>query len=326
MTTPSTTAVIILNWNGAEKTIECLASLQTMDYRPFEVILIDNKSTDNSVAELIDWLKSEKSAFSMELSVNNARPAQPSNISQQLPLYFILSDSNLGYAGGCNIGIRHALARNFNYIWLLNNDTIVDKTTLSEMINIANSSSDIGMVGSKIYFFLFPNLIWFSGGTLSRWFLAPNHEGFNTYDNDEFVGSHPIQFLTGCSLLVKNEVVKQIGLLHEPYFLYFEDVEWSSKARKHGWKICVASRSHVWHKTTLSTTPYQIYYTIRNRFLFTLRYSPMKIPLVLFHFCKGNVLPHIIKRRWVPLKASLLGFFDFCLGKFGKQKHRELIS
>lgn len=122
-------AIIILNWNGWKDTIECLKSLNNLNYKNYEVIVVDNGSTDNSVEKIKEYIEN-KPKFKL-----------------------IANEKNLGFAGGNNIGIRYALNNEFEYILLLNNDTVVDENFLKPMVELLESSDDIGFVGPKTYFY-----------------------------------------------------------------------------------------------------------------------------------------------------------------------------
>jgi len=124
--------IIVLNWNGKDDTLECLGSLQQLDYPNFETVVVDNGSTDGSEDVI-------RSAFP---SVN-----------------FIQTGRNLGYAGGNNVGIKHALSHGADYVWLLNNDTTVDPNALTALVETAQADPKIAVVGSKIFYYDQPDVI-----------------------------------------------------------------------------------------------------------------------------------------------------------------------
>ena len=131
--------IIILNWNGWKDTVACVESCLNLTYTNYRILIIDNKSTDGSVAEL----------------------------KARLPeIEIVETDRNLGFAGGNNVGIRIALDQHADYIWLLNNDTVVDPQCLSQMLQAAEADNHIGMVGSKIYYHHKSETLWFAGGEI----------------------------------------------------------------------------------------------------------------------------------------------------------------
>jgi hypothetical protein len=189
--------------------------LEELDYKEYELLVIDNHSTNDSVERLRE--------FSPNVKI--------------IPL-----QKNLGFAGGCNVGIRYALARGARYIWLLNNDTKVDSSALRAMVAIAENDSRVGAVGSIIYDMHHPQRIqaW-GGGRISLWFGRSSHCTKETSVAE-------ISYLTGASLLLRGEALEHVGLLDETFFMYWEDADLCLRLRKAGWKLAVATESRVWHK------------------------------------------------------------------------------
>jgi GT2 family glycosyltransferase len=153
----------------------------------------------------------------------------------------IRADTNRGFAGGCNIGIRYALKCGAEYVWLLNNDTLVDTKALAEMVEVARSDEQIGLVGSVLYYYHDPTSVQAYGGGLVNWWRGTNRLLTAPRESG-------LDFLAGASLLVKRPVVESIGLLEESYFFYWEDVAYSQRALKAGWRIDVAKGSRILHK------------------------------------------------------------------------------
>lgn len=207
--------ILVLNWNNGKVTNECLASLQGLVYDDFRVIVLDNGSTDGSVE----------------------------CIRERFPDVEIMElGENLGFAKGNNAGIRAALARGAEYVWLLNNDTTVDPKALRAMVEKAESDPRIGAVGSAIYYMSQPERlkVW-GGGYVNFW--QGRHRHFLRPVADE-----KVQFLTGASLLVRRSVLESVGLLDEGFFLYWEDTDICFRIRRAGWQLAVAGDCKVWHK------------------------------------------------------------------------------
>ena len=218
---------VILNWNGWRDTIGCLDSLKSCDYPAVKIIVVDNGSTNDSVA-----------------SISAAHP----------DILLLQSGQNLGFAYGNNIGIRWGLEKNFDYFWLLNNDTTTAPEALCALIAKAESDRKIGAVASISYFASAPDRIeaW-AGGRVNLW------TGFveNTrtpHDDDWF------EALYGASMLVSAEALKDAGLLDEGFFLYLEETELCLRLRKKGWRLAAAPNSRIWHKVNGSTggNPYKL--------------------------------------------------------------------
>lgn len=211
----SSVGIVLLNWNGWRDTVECLESLEKLSYRNFRVIVVDNGSADNSVSKIRDLF-----------------PAAT----------VIETQKNLGFAGGCNVGIRHVLENGAAYVWLLNNDTTVDAEALGAMVEMADRNPKLGGVGSAIYSKAEADrLLAWGGGYINFWLGRSRH----------FLGSVPddkIEFLTGASLLLRRAALESVGLLDEGFFMYWEDGDYCFRLRQAGWNLAVAGDSLVWHK------------------------------------------------------------------------------
>lgn len=237
--------IVVLNWNGGEDTLACLESSMKIDYPAFEVVVVDNGSTDGSAAA----------------------------IRERFPgVTFIKNGENLGYAGGNNVGLRNALKRDFDYVLLLNNDTEVAPEFLRFLVEAAEADPAVGIVGPTIYYHERPGVIWSAGGAINwkrgqTWMV-----GLNERDREQF-GHQPrdVDFVTGCAMLVKKAVLEQIGLLDERFFAYYEETEWCVRAGRARFKIVHVPQAHIWHKISPSAqadSPVVHYYMTRNRLLF----------------------------------------------------------
>ncbi len=219
-------AVIVLNWNGKQLTLDCLESLAKITATSAHVILVDNASTDDSVAAVTQ-------AYGDRVTV-------------------IQNDENVGFSKGNNRGIRHALAAGAEYVLLLNNDTVVDPGFIEPMLAEFNDPR-VGIVGSKIYYFNPPDKIWFAGGGLSFFRGRAWHVGIRHSDDGRFDTPGDTDYITGCSLMARATMLDQIGLLDPTYRAYYEDADLCVRARTAGWKIRYAPQSKVWHKISAST-------------------------------------------------------------------------
>lgn len=235
--------IILLNFNGYKDTIECVNSLEKVEYGNFEVIIVDNCSTDDSEKILRD----------------------------QLPGYKVIqTHNNLGFAGGNNIGIKYALDSGAEYICLLNNDTIVEKDFLNHLVETAESDNNIGITSGIINYFENKNETWFSGGYISN----IKGKGIHKINKPQELQTEAT-FITGCLQLISRKVFKDVGLLPEDYFLYYEDLDFCQSVLNAGYKLVVNSNSYIYHKaggTAPYTSPLSIYYSNRNRYIFIKKY------------------------------------------------------
>ena len=210
-------AVIILNWNNWSDTLGCVDSLNNLEYQRFELIIVDNGSTNDSVSRI--------------------RAAFPR-------IRVIEAPRNLGFAVGSNIGIREALNSSADYVWLLNSDTLVDPVALNASVLLAQGDLKVGAVGSAIYSMgRRDRLEVWGGGQIDCW--LGRSVPFSKPTNNE-----AIQFLTGASMLIRKVALEDVGLFDEQFFMYWEDVDLSFRLRQAGWKLAVAPASKVWHRQT----------------------------------------------------------------------------
>ncbi len=299
---PPHVSIIIVNYNNWEDTIECLDSLKNLSYKNFDVILIDNGSSE----------------------------PQPKNFrisDYNYPLRFIPLNQNLGFAGGNNLGIKQALKSDANYILFLNNDTIVEPNFLNHLVEVGESDKSIGIIGPLIYKYTKPltdfNQIWFAGGKIK--FLPPKAE--HLFKLAPLSYSPQISdYISGCCLLIKREVINKIGLIPEIYFLYYEDVEWCLLAKKQGFKIVLAPSAIIYHKQSKSAKEgsfLYIYYHTRNALLFVKNNGGVIIKISIYLYSFWLFLKQILKLILIPskrhwAKAIIKGILDFWRNKYGK--------
>ncbi len=284
--------IIILNWNGWKDTAECIESCLKLSYPNFRLIIVDNGSTDGSESIL--------------------RKHFP-NIN------LIQTGKNLGFAGGNNAGITHALSHGADYVWLLNNDTVVDPDSLSELIKVAEHDEQTGIVGSKIHYYDDPQKIWFAGGIWDKNQPFALHRGVNEVDVGQYDDISSVGFITGCSLLARCSMINKIGLMKEDYFLYWEDVDWNATAAERGWKILFAPQSRIRHKVSASInekSQVQSYYFMRSGLLFFQRHALLK---VISYFLRAiwYALSCFRKGQRDVLYGYLRGTKDYLLRRFG---------
>ncbi|MBE2935977.1 glycosyltransferase family 2 protein [Anoxybacillus flavithermus] len=241
-------AIIILNWNAYDDTFECLKSLEHLTYPYFHVFLVDNASQDESFEKLQQDYKNGK---------------------LNVPITFIQTGANLGFAGGNNVAIKEAYNQGYQYFWMLNNDTVVDPNALTPLVETLEKDRQVGIVGSKIYYYG-TNKIWFAGGKVNTWTGACAHIGFKEEDKGQYNQLKEVDYITGCSLCFRKEILETVGYMEEDYFLYYEETDWNLKSSNKGWKIVYIPNSAIYHKVSISSggesnpSPYVAFYDIRN--------------------------------------------------------------
>jgi GT2 family glycosyltransferase len=292
--------IIILNWNGLADTLACLGSLRHLDYPSYEILVVDNGSADGSAAAI--------------------REAYPQ-------VQVIETGENLGYVGGNNLGLEYACTRNAAYALLLNNDTEVSADFLSKMVELAEADFKIGVVGPTIYYAEPDDMIWSAGGKLDWRSGLTLLDGMDQIDRGQY-GEAPrlVDFVTGCALLVKIPVVKEVGKLDSRFFAYFEENEWCVRVTQAGYKICHLPTAKIWHKISpdhREHSPQVYYYMTRNRLLFTwLANLGMSSWLSIFWEYLSRLVSWTLRPRWrykAPQRNAMLrGIFDFGRRRFGR--------
>ncbi|RGR95829.1 glycosyltransferase family 2 protein [Heyndrickxia coagulans] len=285
-------AIIIINYNNYSDTIECLTSIEKLEYDQYRVYLVDNGSTNSSYNILREFL------VSLNYEVD------------------LIKNDNSGFAGGNNIAINKAIADGYKYFWLLNNDTVVNKFSLKSLMKVIKSDKKCGIVGSKIYYYGTDKL-WFAGGKINKFFGVPKHVGIKEKDSKKYNSIKEMDYITGCSLLLKYEVIQTIGYMDESYFLYYEETDWNIRARKYGWRVVYVPESVVHHKISSSSggekniSPSFYYYDIRNRYIMNRRLNPtMIIPnFVYLHYDILKKLLKIFVKKETRKKDKVINIF-----------------
>lgn len=236
--------IIVLNWNNAAATGSCLDSLQAIAYPACEVVLVDNGSTDNSVPVL----------------------------SAQYPSVTLLQTSaNLGYAGGNNVGIRYAVERGAQFIFILNNDITVSPHFLEPLLGALKDQPDVGIVTPLVAEQAKDEgRVWALGSVVeaSTARVSRRHAG-DSLERWLHEAPFEVDVAAGAAMLVKAEVLARVGLMDEAFFLYYEETDWSLRVRHAGYRILAVPQSLVWHQVsaTLGTgSPIIDYYMLRNHF------------------------------------------------------------
>ena len=262
--------VCVLNWNGREDTLRCLASLAGLRGAA-GVVVVDNGSHDGSVAAV-------REAFpEVELVENGA---------------------NLGYAGGNNAGIRHALERGADWVVLVNNDATVDPGAIEGFADAAERNPGAGILAGKVYFAGAEDRIWWAGqrvGLLSGYSGRPR--GYGRPDAPEFAREQPTGRAVGALMAVSRTALDAVGLLDESLFAYVEDVDWSIRMRGAGFGVVFVPTARAWHAVGGSTggeygSTHTLYYGVRNTIVVCERHRPL-----------GRL--GTLARRWLVLASYL---------------------
>jgi len=228
--------VVLVNYNNAHDTIECLQSLSVLSGRAScQVIVCDNASTDSSYVEIAEWIRA--------------------TAAHQVTL--IQSDKNGGFAAGCNVGITRGLADpEMAYVWLLNNDTVVDSQALDYLIDCIQRDPAIGVAGSTLCYAHSPETIQAVGGTFIPCLGLSSHLAEGARYSRSFchaVQASTFDYIVGASFFMSRRVIEAVGVLDESYFLYCEEIDYCTRAKQAGFTLGYAADSLVFHKEGATT-------------------------------------------------------------------------
>jgi GT2 family glycosyltransferase len=283
-------SIIVLNWNGKEDTIECLNSLNNITYPNYDIVLVDNGSTDGSAAFF----------------------------SKHYPKVKIITNrENMGFAEGNNIAIKHLLKTNTEYVLLLNNDTIVDREFLTELIKVIEKNPRIGIVGPVICDYKNPNLVQ-SAGVKINWNTGNQNV---LYANKKYAEIPNkliyVDYIAGCALLCKLKFYTELGFLNPKYFAYWEETDLCIRAKKAGYEVTCLPGTKIWHKGTFNRkiSGFKQYHMIRNMFWFMRQHANIKTLLffTLYFFIikfELEIFKCIYYKNYVTLPFFLKGIRD----------------
>ena len=289
---------MVLSWNGREDTLACLQSLRGVD-----AVCVDNGSTDGSAEA----------------------------VAERFPqVELVRNPENLGYAAGNNAGIRRALERGADWVWLLNNDVVADASAASELETAALARPDAGVLACKVYFAEPPDVLWYAGGRFNLLLgYSGRQDGYGRRDDGRWDGVRDVERATGAAMAVSREAIERAGPLDEDLFAYVEDVEWCLRIRRAGLAVVFVPGARVWHRVSASTggagSATSLYYDTRNTLVVCERYRPL--PPGLRGLRRAAVIgAHLAQAARPPSRAAavavLAGWRDFRRGRLGPRSTR----
>lgn len=277
-------AIVLVNWNNTEDTLACIESLGRLNYQKSQVVIVDNCSA-------ADQYRALRSRCSNEIILKQKR--------------------NLGFAGGCNAGIRWALQNGFDYVWLLNSDAVVAGESLSELVGAMESDPGIGIVGGVMYYWSDPQRIQMAGGFVNPESTRGEMLGLNELDAGQFRGITDVDYVSGGMLLVRSEAIRQVGLLDERFFLYYEDTDWGVRMRGRGWRVVTAAEAKCRHKNKDSAGSKKPYFLQHGYFMFLYKNSRHHLPHALRLYARHYLRPHLARGEWGLAWADAKVYWKF---------------
>jgi GT2 family glycosyltransferase len=276
-------AIVILNWNRYEVSRRCIESLLQITYPRSEIVFVDNGSSDGSGAR----------------------------VKRDYPdLVYLQNDRNLGFARGCNVGIRVALTRGADYVLLLNNDITVERGFLEPLVETAESDESIGLVSGKMFLAQARDVLWYAGGSLSLLTGSNWTRGFGEKDYGQFDRTEEVGICTGAMMFIRRRVLETVGLLPEEYFFGQEEWDYSLTVQRRGFRLYYCPRSVVYHEADGShynLSPKYLYSGHRNRLIFQTKFLP-KLLLGPWIFLYSTYIRHLTRYRLRLSAAELRAF------------------
>ena len=284
-------AAIVLNWNQARYTRDCVASLQQIDYPCYRILVVDNGSTDDSLRR----------------------------VAQEFPgVAFLWLKQNLGVAGGRNAGLRLALQWQPEYVLLLDNDTVVAPDFLARLVALMRVDARVAAVQPKICFADPPSRICSVGGKLYPRISYYRHPGSGEIDSGEVRQPAEIDLVSGCASLARASVLHDVGMLDETYSPYGpEDMDWSLRVRSAGYRLMAEPSAVVWHRVSslAQGSPDKIRNLARGHVLFLRMHTkpfdlPLSIAWISFHMFRRHLFPALARRDWLSSAAVFRGVWE----------------
>jgi GT2 family glycosyltransferase len=288
--------IVVLHWGARDATEACLDSIREASYTAVRVFLVDNaRSLDDTTAQ-----------GAAPLSIEILRPPR-----------------NLGFAEGCDWGIAAALDAGVDYIFLLNNDAVVGHHCLEALVSVARSTPRAGILSPQIAFQEAADKVWYRGGEFSPWGRGPRHTGWRRrVDTDRPPAD--VDYATGCAMLIDPAVIRTVGTFDARLFAYCEDVDFSLRARRSGFRALVVPAALVHHGTryTDQRRAQRVYYSIRNLLEVMRKHARWYhwigfVPAFAVQWIGFFILLACWRRQWGLIPAVGRGLLDGVRGRLG---------
>lgn len=285
-------AIVIVNYNGFEDTMECISSLRKISYPNYKIYVIDNASSKPPRPETEIYIKENSE--------------------------YIQLDTNIGFSGGNNVGIKKALEEKFDFVLLLNNDTVVSEDFLDTLLDKYNTRKT-GLLTCKTYYYDNQDKPWYCGGEFN--FETGLCRHYTVEENGDTGCDEEVTFASGCIMLLNQSVIRKVGLMSEDYFLYCEDTDYCVRVLNAGFRILYTPQTHIYHKVSASTgnkSPLNQYYYVRNSLYIIDQYARNKL--------RGKIsflaarFKDVVRKRMSP-GYVLLGVKDYLFKCKGKAKY-----
>lgn len=278
--------VALINWNSGDLTAQCLTSLIAGTMPPSHIVVVDNASTDGS----LDRLRREF-----------------------LGVEFIENAKNEGFTGATNTAVARLLDSSAEFVWILNNDTVVDRRCLELLLQCLRADESISAISGGILLFDSPDRIWYMGSWMQKWTMRVPHHRQGEFSAHAETGPIVVDFISGCCMLIRRSALESVGLLDDRFFAYAEDYDWCLRATAIGEKLCCLPEAKLWHRGSASVkrntlgksrghTSARLHYLVTRNMLYILRkHAPSRTRLVI------GATAHLVPRLLVAVATAALG-------------------
>ena len=335
------TSIILINYNGSADTVECLQSLRTSSNQHFNVFLIDNGSTLSTFEDYLIKIKNESKYFSKVFVITEySQPdrtilvkkyfdsaiinqTQLTDTPVNSSLILIFNNSNTGFAAANNTCIRLAQKLKSKYYWLLNNDTIIEKNSLTALIHFSEKLNKknirLGLVGSKVLYYQKRNILQTVGGIFNPYTTRQYHKGLNETDNGQYDNYEvSIDYPYGAAIFFDDRFLNEVGLLNEKYFLYYEELDWAVRAKRKKFESRFCFESKVYHKQGNATgkkmnksrSPFNTCLKSRNLLSFYAQHYLALLPVAWLRLL-FNAIKSLLKNDLPEAKITIQVLFGF---------------
>jgi GT2 family glycosyltransferase len=308
---------VVVNYNGWADTLECLESLLDQDPH-LRVIVLDNASTDGSLGRIEGWARRAGVMRCSELAFAQGAASLP----QDVRVVLVACDRNHGFAGANNIALDY-IRKNHpgGFGLLLNNDAVMGPDALRTMLRSFDAHSGTAAVGATVLRYEERDTVEMLGGaTVSRLTGMVTPVGAGQRRDQSRPPSVPLDYVSGCCLLVPAATLERVGLMDERYFLYSEDVDWGLRMRRAGLRLVYCAAAEVWHKggaSVVHRSTVHDYYVVRGALMLVKKHFPGMLPIALVHWLIRGIMPKLLRREWRRLAAAIRGYRDFLMGVVG---------
>jgi len=291
--------IVILNWNNFSDTRETLRALERQTYKNYELVIVDGKSSDNSTKK----------------------------IKREFPQYhYIFLKDDTGYSGGNNAGIKYLLDMNVDFVLSMNNDVIMKSRCLQELVSFAMKNKKVGIVGPRMYSYYEKDLFEQSGGYVSIFRSKPMPKWIKESEAPKRLSKpYEVKKLPGALIMLRANVIKEIGLMDERFFLYYGDTDWQKRVSDGGYKQMAVPSAKAYHKVSATTGKGSIkvlyydsrdflFYVLKHHSLLALTYSFFKSYIQKF----SRIVDSELENKLKQLKYLNLAYLHFLIGKSGK--------